>query len=81
MDRDVAGNLVLPRIPVMNQVIQETIQLSSEIGTTYPELHKFLDETPLLLSNMHHVEICTPDFEKYLQTLKAHMLNHIDTRQ
>ena len=65
----------------MKQVIQEAIQLSVEMGTRYPELYKFLDETPLLLSNMHHVEIGNSDFEKYIQTLKAQLLNHIDTRQ
>ncbi len=62
-----------------NKLMQEIIQLTTEMETNYQELYKFLDETPLFLSNKKDNEICAADFEKYLETLKDQMLNHIET--
>jgi hypothetical protein len=62
-----------------NQLMQETIQLTTEMGTKYPELYKFLDETPLFFCNGRDNGICTTDFEEYLETLKDQILNHIET--
>jgi len=62
-----------------NKLMQEIIQLTTEMETNYPELYKFLDETPLFLSNKKDNEISAADFENYLETLKDQMLNHIDT--
>ena len=62
-----------------NQLMQQAIQLTSEMGANYPELYTFLDETPLFLSTKSGNQIFTSDFEKYLETLKAQLRNHIDT--
>jgi len=61
-----------------NKLMQETIQLTAEMETTYPELYKFLDETPLFPCNKKDNEIRTADFEEYLETLKNQILNHIE---
>lgn len=62
-----------------NQLMQQAIQLTSEMGTKYPELYNFLDETPLFLSYRNDNRICKTDFQEYVLTLKEQMLNHAST--
>lgn len=35
----------------LNQLMQEIIQLSGNIETNYPELHKYFGETPVKIGN------------------------------
>ena len=65
-------------LPSKNEVIQEAIELTSEMKLSFPEIYKFLDETPLPISNGADNEITTADFEQYLETLESQMLNYSD---
>jgi hypothetical protein len=64
-----------------NQLMQDTIRVTTEIGTYYPELYKFLNETPLFLSTDNEDEVCSTDFEKYLSTIKHQLQNYIATHK
>ena len=57
--------------------MQEIISLTSNIETNYPELYKYLDETPFKICNSDKTEICIADLEEYLQTLKEQLHEHI----
>jgi hypothetical protein len=63
----------------LNQLMQDIIQLTTEIETNYPELYKYLTETPLMLSEANSSEIHTTELKKYLETLKSQLLHHIET--
>jgi hypothetical protein len=64
-----------------NQLMQDTIRVTTEIGTNYPELYQFLGETPLFLSAGNDNEISGADFEKYLSTIKYQLQNYIATHK
>ena len=61
--------------------MQDTIRVTTEIGTNYPELYQFLGETPLFLSAGNDNEVSRTDFEKYLSTIKHQLRNHIATHK
>ncbi len=63
----------------INQLMQEIIKLTTEIEINYPELYKYLDETPLFISNSPQRDISTVDLENYLNTLKEQLQDHIKT--
>lgn len=57
--------------------MQEIISLTANIETNYPELYKYLDETPFNICTTDKKEICVTDLEEYLATLKTQLKNHI----
>jgi hypothetical protein len=57
--------------------MQQAIRLTSEMERKYPELYKFLDETPLFLSYRKDNKICNADFQEYVATLKEQVLKHV----
>lgn len=59
--------------------MQEIIQLTTEIETKYPELYKYLGETPLTLGEAKEKSISTHDLQEYLETLKAQLQHHVET--
>lgn len=61
----------------INQLMQEIISITSTIETDYPELYKFLDETPFKICETEKKEICISDLEEYLQTLKEQLKDYI----
>ena len=63
----------------LNQLMSEIIELTTEIEIKYPELYKYLDETPITICKTPEKEICIADLESYLNTLKNHLNNHIAT--
>lgn len=65
----------------INQLMEQIIQISSEIETQYPELYKYLDETPITICKAPEKEICLADLESYLNTLKNQLNNHIATHK
>jgi hypothetical protein len=42
----------------VNQLMQEIISISSTIESDYPELYKYLDETPFKICETNKNEIC-----------------------
>lgn len=63
----------------LSNLMQEIIQLTSEIETKYPELYKFLGETPVEICDTPAKTICTEDLKEYLETLKSQLQHHIET--
>lgn len=64
----------------IHQLMQEIIELTTEIQTQYPELNKFLDEAPLFLDNSQGKDISPSDLENYLNTLKEQLQDRIKTQ-
>lgn len=65
----------------LNQLMQEIIQLTTLIETDYPELYKYLDETPITICSTEEKTICSNDLEQYLETLKQQLHKHINTHK
>ena len=63
----------------LNQLMQDIIQLTTVIETQYPELYKYLSETPISLGVAQEKKISTADLNQYLETLKSQLQHHIDT--
>ena len=63
----------------LNPLMQDIIELTTVIETKYPELYKFLDETPLIIGKHPEKEINTADLKDYLQTLKNQLEEFIKT--
>ena len=59
--------------------MQDIIQLTTEIETKYPELYKYLNETPLSLCETASERVHTTELELYLETLKSLLQHHIET--
>lgn len=59
----------------------DIIQLTAEIETNYPELYKYLDETPISICETERKTICTDDLKEYLETLKSQLQHHIETHK
>ena len=65
----------------LNVLMQDIIGLTTVIETKYPELYKFLDETPLVIGKNPENEINTADLNDYLLTLKNQLEEYIKTHQ
>ena len=65
----------------LNELMQEIIQLTTLIETDYPELYKYLDETPISVCNTEEKTICVKDLVQYLETLKQQLNKHINTHK
>lgn len=63
----------------LNELMQEIILLTTKIETEYPELYRYLDETPLVICDTEEKAICLKDLKKYLETLKGQLEHHIET--
>jgi len=59
--------------------MSEIIQLTTEIETKYPELYKFLDETPIEICSTKNSMVCLEDLEDYLTALKSQLIHHKET--
>ena len=63
----------------LNQLMQDIIQLTTVIETHYPELYKYLSETPIALGETNQGKISSADLNQYLETLKTQLQHHMDT--
>ena len=61
--------------------MQEVIQLTTEIETNYPELYKYLNETPLSVGEAQNKTINTHDLKDYLATLREQLLHYLETHR
>jgi hypothetical protein len=61
--------------------MKEIIQLTTEIETKYPELYKYLNETPLSIAETQNKAINTQDLKEYLATLRSQLQHHIETHK
>ena len=65
----------------LHKLMQEVVKLTTLIETEYPELYKFLDETPLSIGKHPEKEVTIADLKSYLQTLKSQLEEHIKTHR
>jgi hypothetical protein len=65
----------------LSELMQEVIKLTTEIETTYPELYKYLEETPITICETEEKTICTEDMKEYLRTLKSQLQHHVETHK
>jgi hypothetical protein len=63
----------------LHQLMQEIIQLTANIEANYPELYRYLEETPLEIGETEQKVISTNDLISYLETLKSQLKHHIET--
>jgi hypothetical protein len=61
--------------------MEEIIEISSEIRTNYPELYKYINETPLFLGSSPEKEMSTKELENYLNTLKEQLKDFMQTHK
>ncbi len=62
----------------LNTLMQEIIAITTVIETKYPELYKYLEETPMTICETKNTSICLEDLKKYLQTLKEQLQHHVE---
>ena len=60
-------------------LMQEIIEITTTIETEYPELYKFLNETPIEVCSNSSDSICTLDLKKHLESLKEILYHYIET--
>ena len=65
----------------LNSQMQEIIRITTEIETKYPELYKYLSETPISICETPQKTICSDDLKEYLATLKSLLQHYIDTHK
>lgn len=65
----------------LHKLMQEVVKLTTLIETDYPELYKFLDETPLTMGKHPEKEVTIADLKNYLQTLKSQLEEYIKTHR
>lgn len=65
----------------LNNLMQDVIELTTEIETKYPELYRYLGETPMSICDTEEKTICMEDLKKYLETLKEQLKHHIETHK
>ena len=63
------------------EFMQEIIQVSSHIETNYPELYKYLGETPINNAAPKIESEANENLSKYLETLKSLMQHYIETNK
>jgi len=65
----------------LNQLMQEIIRLTTQIEVNYPELYKYLNETPIAITENEEKTIQISDLNRYLETLKSQLEHHIETHK
>ncbi len=65
----------------LNTLMQDIIQITTEIETSYPELYKYLSETPISIGETEQKTVNTHDLKEYLATLKSQLQHHIETHK
>ncbi|TDQ31105.1 hypothetical protein [Zeaxanthinibacter enoshimensis] len=63
------------------QLSSEITRLTNLIETRYPELYIFLDEDPITLPSMAHIEIDTTILKEYIQSLKQMLKRYLHTHK
>jgi hypothetical protein len=65
----------------LQQQTKEINELTLKIEQEYPELYKYLDETPVTIACCDHPELTVKTFSDYLDSLKNLLQNHIETHK
>lgn len=62
------------------ELMQDIIQISSHIETNFPDLYKFLGETPINNAEPKKESVDNENLSKYLETLQLLLQHHIETQ-
>jgi hypothetical protein len=65
----------------LHALLNEVTSLTLEIETNYPELYKFLGESPVTIPSDSHPHIDTKVMTEYLDSLKELLYEHIETHK
>jgi len=63
----------------LNKLLREITQLTDNLETNYPELYKFLDETPFTIPAENHPKIDKKVLLNYLESLRELLKHHLET--
>lgn len=66
---------------IIKELNSDIVLLTSEIESKYPELYKYLDETPIGFKNLSDKEITIDELQNYLESLDAQLFNYFDTHE
>ena len=65
----------------LHKLLSEITKLTKKIETDYPELYKYLDENPMTVPTQSDPSIDNKILQKYLESLRQLLKNHIETRK
>ncbi len=62
-------------------ILTKIVRLTSNIETNYPELYRFLDESPMTIPSVANPHLDKIVLEDYLDYLKELLRRHQETRE
>ena len=65
----------------LHNILQEIVQLTTNIETNYPELYRSLDENPMTLPVSKHPHMDEEVMQEYLESLKQLLKHHLETHK
>lgn len=65
----------------LQSVLREILEITTTIETEYPELYRFLEESPMTLPAADHPGIDEYTLTEYLKSLKELLQHHRETRK
>ena len=65
----------------LQNIENKIVELTTLIETQYPELYKFLEESPETMPLVNHPDINTIIMEDYLESLNQLLKHHIETHK
>ena len=66
---------------VLQNIENDIVRLTTLIKTEYPELYKFLEETPITVPSVDNPDINIKVMEDYNESLKQLLKHHIETHK
>jgi hypothetical protein len=63
------------------RILTDIARLTSNIGTNYPELYRFLDENPTTIPSYAHPLLDQEALEEYLGDLKELLKRHLQNNK
>ncbi|MDZ4824262.1 MAG: hypothetical protein SH856_12460 [Flavobacteriales bacterium] len=65
-------------IKTIESILAEIQKVTLLMETKYPELYRYLEETPLLAKNIGSAQLTVEDFANYLETIKGQLKRYIE---
>jgi hypothetical protein len=63
------------------EVIREISELTTMIKKKYPELYRFIDESPITIPSSNNPQVDKAIMEDYLESIKKVLKNYIETNK
>ncbi len=65
----------------LRELIRDITNLTTNIEINYPELYKFLGESPITIPSTSHPDINIAIMQDYLESLKQLLKHHLETHK